>query len=184
MSGPRAKWNLDQQALAALLEAAGSADHYEELRQRLIRFFRWERCADPEHCADETFNRVAKRLREGERVERLDAYVHGVARFLVKEDQGQRKLRERALIELPVKQASNELTPELDCLEKCMAELPADQQRFILRYYQGEEAVKIRNRKAMASELGIQLNALRNRALRLRERLEACLQGCLASRPS
>jgi hypothetical protein len=34
----------------------------------------------------------------------------------------------------------------------------------------------------MAAKLGISLNSLRNRALRLREKLEVCVQGCVAKR--
>jgi DNA-directed RNA polymerase specialized sigma24 family protein len=65
------------------------------------------------------------------------------------------------------------------CLERCLGALDAGQRAFILRYYQGDQSQRIANRKAMAHELGLDLNALRNRALRLRERLEKCVRECL-----
>jgi DNA-directed RNA polymerase specialized sigma24 family protein len=180
MAENRSRFEPDAQAFAALVAATGSAERYEELRQRLIRYFRWERCPVPEDCADEAFNRLAKRLVEGERVESLEAYLYGVARFLVKEERARKASQDKALLLLPRKAGAAELSPDLDCLDACIASLPADQRDFILRYYEGEAGGRIRNRQAMAQQFGLQMNALRNRALRLRDRLEACVRGCLS----
>jgi DNA-directed RNA polymerase specialized sigma24 family protein len=176
----RSRWELDAKAMAALLAAFGSAERYEELRQRLIRFFRWERCATPEDCADEAFNRLAKRLVEGERIESLEGYLHGVARFLVKEERTRKTNQEKALLLLPREARTAGTSPELDCLDACIASLTSEQRDLILRYYEGEESARIRNRQAMARQFGLQMNALRNRALRLRDQLEACVKGCLS----
>lgn len=180
MAEKRGKWQLDSQAFALLIASAGSAERYEDLRQRLIRYFRWERCVVPEDCADEALNRLAKRLAEGERIDSIEAYLHGVARYLVKEDKARKEQEDRALHGFPRQSLDHTQSPDLDCLDSCMAELAQDQREFILRYYQGEESERIRNRQVMAQEMGVQLNALRNRALRLRERLESCVRGCIS----
>ena len=49
-------------------------------------------------------------------------------------------------------------------IERCLAALPESSRELIERYYTGERA-------ALARELGISLNTLRNRALRIREKL-------------
>ena len=63
------------------------------------------------------------------------------------------------------------------CLEGCLATLAAEQRRMIVRYYGGGKQIAIR--KEIAAEMGLGLNALRNRALRIRERLEDCVRRCL-----
>src|ERR671938_30866 len=44
-------------------ERAG--EKYEELRRTLVKFFEWRGAPFPEDQADETFNRVARKLDEG-----------------------------------------------------------------------------------------------------------------------
>ena len=62
--------------------------------------------------------------------------------------------------------------------------LPPKDLDLIGGYYQGETSVKIHNRRSLAAKLGVPLNALRIRALRIRERLEACVEGCLKASPT
>lgn len=69
----------------------------------------------------------------------------------------------------------------LECLEQCLQELPLESRELIMEYYEGEAGVKIGNRKRLAVRLGIQLNALRIRAQRIREKLEHCMSTCLQS---
>ena len=74
--------------LASLLAALGpeAADRYEQLRWRLVRLFQWERCVDPETRADEALDRLAKRLAKSEPVERIENYLFGIARLLLREE--------------------------------------------------------------------------------------------------
>jgi DNA-directed RNA polymerase specialized sigma24 family protein len=57
-----------------------------------------------------------------------------------------------------------------DAVERCLSTLPESSRDLIARYYCGERA-------ALAGELGISLNTLRNRALRIREKLYECVTG-------
>jgi DNA-directed RNA polymerase specialized sigma24 family protein len=58
---------------------------YEQLRRRLVRFFEGRRCAFPEEHADESLNRVARKLDAGETIQDVTTYVIGIARMVVKE---------------------------------------------------------------------------------------------------
>ena len=58
----------------------------------------------------------------------------------------------------------------MDAMEQCLAALPKDRRELIERYY-------VEDRAALAGALGISLNALRNRAMRIREELFKCLTG-------
>jgi len=66
-------------------ERAG--ERYEAIRRKLVRLFEWRGCAAPEDLADETINRVARRLAEGVELRSADPYGYfcGVAHLLYKE---------------------------------------------------------------------------------------------------
>src|SRR6187401_2822513 len=64
-------------------DAAGRI--YEQLRRRLVRFFEGRRCAFPDEHADETLNRVARKLDAGEAIQDVTTYVIGIARMVVRE---------------------------------------------------------------------------------------------------
>lgn len=167
-------------------ERAG--ERYEAIRRKLVRLFEWRGCAAPEDLADETINRVARRLAEGVELRSADPYGYfcGVAHLLYKEVLRRASREHRALegsgelllpTALPVISEEESGDDRLDCLRRCLAELPADQRDLVLRYHQGES--NIRNRKALSEELGIPMNALRIRVHRVRRKLESCLEDCL-----
>jgi DNA-directed RNA polymerase specialized sigma24 family protein len=166
------------QRLGNSREEAG--EEYELLRCKLIRFFSWERCPDPQSLADGCLDVLARKLGEGEEIRDLKAYVAAVARMVAKEEYARRR-KEQPAGEAPLEfiAAPTPAGPELDLalahLDRCLECFTPDQRRFILRYYEGDHASRINNRKKLAKELGMLPGALRNRALRLREILEACM---------
>lgn len=184
---PRQKWALNQEAFDKLLvafdvdrETAGRK--YLEIRNNLTRFFEWRGCSFPEDHADETINRMAKRVFEGEAILNHSGYAMGVARLLLLEINKGRQREQSALAEIGA--APDVYVPEdddesrLTCLRSCLETLSADNRELILQYYQGEKGEKIENRKKLLDRLGIPVNTLRMRALRLRERLQACVEEC------
>jgi DNA-directed RNA polymerase specialized sigma24 family protein len=56
-----------------------------KIRANLVRFFEWRGCPFPEDHADETFNRMARKIADGEEIQKPAGYVMGVARLLVLE---------------------------------------------------------------------------------------------------
>lgn len=177
-----------QRLLAALDSDVGRAsERYEALRQRLVRVFTWERCADAESLADETLDRVARRVREGVAVIDVPAYAHRVAELLLLETRRTVMRRDKALDDHvrrgePGPESRIDVERRHACLEKCLAQLDREQRSLILRYYAHDGRARIEQREALAREYGIPMGALRNRALRLREKLEACLTACLSRR--
>ena len=185
----RQKWTLTQDAFDRLLIALGGdrdsgGEKYLEIRTNLTRFFEWRGCSFPEDHADETFNRIAKKIDEGEEILNPAGYAMGVARLVLLEILKSRQREQSALNEIgtagDVYVAADEGEDRLACLRSCLQTLPPDNRELILQYYQGEKSEKIQNRKKLQDHLGIPVNTLRMRALRLRERLQGCVEECLA----
>jgi DNA-directed RNA polymerase specialized sigma24 family protein len=182
------KWSLTADALDKLLGSLDSdRDHaahiYEEIRSQLVRIFIWRGCPYPEDYADETINRVAHKLADGERLADLPTYFFGVARMLVKEFHRKQQIEREALQKLS--HATNFLTQSettelrISCLERCLGEQPENAREMILAYYHGAKRAKIDNRKLLAKRLKVSLNTLRMQALRLRDKLESCVNECV-----
>lgn len=178
-------FNLLLAALDADRESAGRK--YEEMRKGLVGFFEWRAGLFAEDHADETLNRVARKLAAGETIRDPFTYVHGVARMLLLETFKQREKERVALsrmpgpVRTPAPGAEETDTTEgqFECLENCMGRLPVESKEFMKQYYYGEKRIKIESRNRLAGKLGIPLNALRLRARRLREKLEICILACL-----
>ena len=185
---PRQKWTLTQDAFDKLLVAFGgdresAGQKYLEIRNNLTRFFEWRGCSFPEDHADETINRMAKRLAEGEEIANHSGYAIGVARMLLMEINKGRQRQQAALEEMgtmpDVYVPEDDDESRLNCLKKCLQALSPDNRELILQYYQGEKGEKIENRKKLLERLAIPVNTLRMRALRLREKLQSCVEECL-----
>jgi RNA polymerase sigma factor (sigma-70 family) len=193
-------WSLSRETFELLLarlddEPERAAVEYERLRGLLIRLFRYRGCGEPAELADEVINRVARRIEQGETVRRDEVanYFFGVARNVLREYQRDPDRFGASLDDLPhgahpaedprrLAEAREErLAAErrLGCLEECLGELPAETRRLVVAYYEGEEGVKIRNRRELAEELGVSVNSLRIRMHRIREKLERCVAGCV-----
>ena len=192
-SSSRKDWSLTASAFHGLLTWLDESEttrgqSYLEFRQRLVRYFERKNCPTAEDLADETLNRVARRLEEEGTIQTESAakYCYIVARFVFMENLRDRK-KHAALEEVTLQ--GNEATVEeddgilrekrLECLDRCSQKLSADNRDLIFRYYIGSQQVKIANRRAMASQLDISLNALTIRACRIREKLATCVKQCL-----
>ena len=182
------KWALTQKAFDRLLSCLSedrdsAAAKYLEIRRDLIRFFEWRGCPFPEDHADETVNRVARRLSEGEEIRNPMGYFIGVARLLVLEIVKSQVKETEAINEMAESgtEAPDTSTEDarLDCLQHCLGELSSENRTLILQYYQGEKSEKIANRKKLTAQFGLSVSTLRMRALRLREKLQSCVEQCM-----
>jgi DNA-directed RNA polymerase specialized sigma24 family protein len=171
--------------------APSNGQSYLDLRLRLVAYFDRKNCLTPDELADETLNRVARRLEEeGVIVSDTAAhYCYIVARFVFLE-----YLRERidevsldavtghGAADKPAMFGSNDESARreqlLRCLDQCTEKLEPAHRDLILSYYHGQERVKIENRITLAQQLGITANALSIRACRIRDKLEACVREC------
>ena len=90
LSNASRKWTLTPEAFDRLLAAFdtnrdNAAQRYLEGRANLVRFFEWRGCPFPEDHADETFNRMARKIADGEEIQKPASYMIGVARMQVLE---------------------------------------------------------------------------------------------------
>lgn len=175
-------WVLTQESFDAMLawldsnrEQAGQK--YEDIRRRLIKIFTCRGCCEPEDLADETINRVSRRLSdiESEFVGDPVRYFYGVANKVHLE-----YLRGKPIPPPPRSvETSEEIEREYECLERCIQKLTPGNRELVLQYYQEEKRAKIDHRKILAEQFGIALNALRIRAHRIRTSLQKCVQNCV-----
>jgi DNA-directed RNA polymerase specialized sigma24 family protein len=182
------RWILTPQAFEKLLDRLDASrdvagEKYERLRTRLVRFFDWRGCPSPEDQADETLNRIARRLEEGEQIKDLTSYAGGVARNLALEIIKEEEKARLAFRHMPALQevpAPADVDRCRDCLDRSLARLPPESQALILGYYEAERGAKIENRRALAERLGVPVNVLRVRVHRLRARLEHQVSECMS----
>ena len=190
-------WTLTAEAFDRLLAALDpdrerAGERYELARRKLVKFFEWRGCAEPDAFADEAINRVARRLAAGEQINDINSFFGGVARLLLLEGFKAQERRGRAHDRIARdRPASYDARADLEgpedasrrlCFDSCLAGLPAAERELITGYYVEEGRAKIENRRALAARLDIPLNALRIRAHRIRARLEACVAECVRRR--
>lgn len=191
----RARWELTAEAFAKLLAGFDAnperaAAKYESLRRALVKFFDWQGAMFPEELADETFNRVTRKLDEGVELQNAATYCHGVARLVLLESRKRAEARRADFDEaISVADPREQFATSSDderrrCFDHCLAELPAEHRQLVLSYYQHDKRQKIDGRQTLANQLGLPLNALRSRVQRIRDRLEQCVPRCLAGKIS
>ena len=201
-AGLKKDWVVSQQAFEGLLaqldsdrEAAG--EKYEQIRQKLIKFFHWRNCPSPDELADRTIDRVTRRLAEGAGIQSQNVYLffHGVAINVLREHWKDVQRHDvKGLDDSPAAEHAGAVDPyetiaretargehelRLECLDGCVRRLPAQHLVIITRYHHGEGGAKIAQRNELAKELGIPINALRIRAFRIRGDLETCVEKCI-----
>lgn len=186
-------WTLTSPALDSLLKwldegTNSDGQRYLEIRRRLVSYFDRKNCQAPDELADETLNRVARRLEEAGAIETETPakYCYTIARFVFLESlrtqDKDEALHHKLLREAHDPQEDQDLRrvkeQMLDCLDQCVGKLDSAHRELIIKYYFGKERIKIEARRAMAAELGITVNALSIRACRIRDKLEACVRQC------
>jgi DNA-directed RNA polymerase specialized sigma24 family protein len=157
------------------------------LRRKLLKFFAWNKAPIPDDLVDETVDRVARRLQEGDTVRHPEfgAYVHGFARIVLRESWSRPRLV-RAHAALSRAPAAEQVVAERRsrCLDRCLARLPVEGRRLLLAYYETENgAAKIASHRKLAAELDVSAGNLRLRLHRLRVELEGCVRSCLGRDP-
>jgi|GEM_PF-271977 len=176
------QWDITQDAFDRFLtwldtdrDRAGAK--YEDIRRKLIKIFTCRNCAASEELADETINRVIRKIQEladsyeGDR----SLYFYGVARNVHLEYVKRKPIPMLPGASIPAEQKEREDR----CLEQCMTLLEVVDRELLLEYYRGERSARIIHRKEMAERRGIAPTALRIRTHRLRGRLQRCVENCV-----
>ena len=157
-------------------ERAG--EEYEKVRRRLTTIFAARGCRIPEELADETIDRVSRRVADIQ-----DSYEGNKALYFlgVANNVHHEYLKRPPLTTPAITIAASEQELTYDCLEQCIDKLTERSQHLIRQYYAEDKSAKIGLRKVLAQQLGITQNALRARALRIREGLQFCIERCLSA---
>ena len=176
------RWTLTQADFDQLLnwlhqDRNLAGQKYEEIRCRLIEIFACRGCKEAEEMADETINRVTSRVASisGGYVGNPAHYFYGVAQKIHLE-----YLRKKpAPAIMPQVEELYEVEEEYECLKHCMQKFTPESRELILQYYEAGKREKIHHRKTLAREMGIEPNALRVRAYRIKAALQQCIKDCL-----
>lgn len=180
----RRGWSLTRESFDQLLawlhpDRDRAGEKYEHVRRALIKIFTSRGCAMAEDLADETINRVTKRVTElmGAYVGDPALYFYGVAHRVYLDAVTLKTPRfDRTLTS---SSSGEDLEQQHECLTRCLACLSPENRELIVEYYLHDKQVNIDHRKELAHRLGIRLPTLRLRAHRIRATLEDCLQQCL-----
>jgi len=165
---------------------------YLDMRRKLVDYFDRKNCTAPDALADETLNRVARRLEEeGGITDTTPArYCYITARYVYLESRRSLDARTVPLREGPDAAAPSRLgqvswiaQPDNRevrhrCLDRCLERLRPSERTLIIEYYRGYQREKIENRRDLADRLGMNINALSIRAYRLRGQLKECVSKC------
>lgn len=151
---------------------------YQVIQRGLVERFLNRGCTDPETLADETIDRVAKKVTmisetyEGNPT----SYFHGVAKKVFLEYCRRQRVEAR-----PIPAEPEPIFSEVyySCLEVCLNELTAEKRDLILTYYAEKKSAKIESRRQIRRKMGLKADALRVRTHRVRKTLERCIADCV-----
>lgn len=151
---------------------------YENIRLRLTKLFFHRGCFNAEELADETIDRVIKKISQiaDDYVGDKASYFFGVAHKVYLESLRKRPADPQSFTEIS---AGEDKELHHTCLDMCLESLDSESRELILEYYSEEKQQKIDLRKEMAVRMGIPLNTLRMRAYRIKTGLYGCIVECL-----
>jgi DNA-directed RNA polymerase specialized sigma24 family protein len=149
-----------------------AAEQYAQLRNKLIRYFKWNNCDDPDGSADETIRRLVKNIYSGHAVDKPSGYVYAIAKNVFREHL--RKQKRLVTISDDLVPPSGEPDRFIECARHCVARLPDDKRQVLEQYYSDVEG-----RAEMAKRMGTSLPALRIKVHRIRAEVKDCYKKCI-----
>lgn len=159
---------------------------YEEIRNGLIRFFLLKGCSEAETLADETINRVAKKINTFDTTNNHKhiTYFLGFAVNISRESRKKNKISDVEIENLNIKVEQNEVLFEFEenrykCLEKCLSKLAAEERKLIIEYFKKEKSEKFTHRRNLAEENGLTMGAMQVKVHRIKRVLKNCLENCV-----
>src|SRR5882757_5870855 len=152
---------------------------YEQIRWRLVTILAARGCTLAEELADETIDRVARRVVDIQHAYSGDKAIY----FLGVMNNVHHEYLKRPTLSQPPEPEDDLEAKETThlCLAKCLDKLSPNSRRLIERYYSENKRAKIDLRKRIAAERDNGISTLRLRAVRIREKLQTCIEQCLVS---
>jgi DNA-directed RNA polymerase specialized sigma24 family protein len=158
---------------------------FEQIRDGLIRYFRLKGCHEPESLADESMNRVIKRIDELDLMTGVSpaTLFYGFANKVFLEYYRSDKKRTVQLSEAfeHVSIGAAHVTADfaVDCLRECLNDLNMLDGKLIVDYYSKEKQAKFEIRRKMALQNDIAMGALHTRIHRIKGVLRPCVENCM-----
>jgi DNA-directed RNA polymerase specialized sigma24 family protein len=174
-----------------------AAERFMLVRAKLVTYFEGRRISPAEDFADEVLHRTAQKIASGEKVEDINRYIYGIARFVRLESHRRREtesideitsagdgFRRQTPEGLRVEAsglAENSGSQMENCLSECLSKLPAENKQLLLSYYAADErkGTHIEQRRAMAERMGKSPGALQKQVCLLRQKVSACAKDCV-----
>jgi DNA-directed RNA polymerase specialized sigma24 family protein len=187
-STPDAQLGFDKLLSALDPDRDRAGAKYVEAHRRLGYYFQKRGCSVPNDLADETLNRVARKLvvsKESSII--IDHFWYGVARLVLKEFWSHSNREIPDLNELPPalepstdpratereEDAEAQKARKRECMKKCIASLPDDDRNLITQY------TETKDKNGLAALLKLNVKTLPVKAHRIRARLNDCVRKCL-----
>jgi DNA-directed RNA polymerase specialized sigma24 family protein len=158
---------------------------FEQIRDGLIRYFRLKGCHEPETLADESMNRVIKRI------DTLDlmtgasstSLFYGFANKVFLEYFRSDKKRTVQLSEafehISIGSAHIATNVAVDCLRECLNDLNILDGKLIVEYYSEEKQAKFELRRQLAMKKEMAMGALHTKIHRIKGILRPCVENCM-----
>ncbi len=160
-----------------------AGEEYILLWQKLVIYFQMRACLVADELADETINRVVKKVAGGEIPRNIMAFCYGFARLVYLEHQKKPGTNRGPLVDQPdthfvgIEELSRK--ERQTCFDKCLRELPIEEARMLVEYCHHEDRINRDVRKKMAEKQGLSQTALRIRVYRTRLKLQVCMKNCI-----
>ncbi len=196
--GPNGDWEPSEKAFQDFLnwlDGGPNSDgqRYLEVRRRLELYFDRKNCVAPCELADETLNRVIRKLEENGEINEVAPlqYCYTVATYVFLEALRADKRspfyrpvaatnpgnHSSSTVNLPKTDSASDQREKIpEPLQHCLASISTADRELIGEYYRGQQRGKIERRAALAARLGVTTNALSIRAYQVRQRLEVCIE--------
>jgi DNA-directed RNA polymerase specialized sigma24 family protein len=155
--------------------ALAPRDSFRRFRLRVVRFFVYKRCEDPENLADETISRLIKNIHSGQQIssEHPFNYVRAIAQNVFYEDV---RAKQKSGIQTDIDELQDIPAPEgtEDCWTLCLAQLSPDKRELLEHYF-----LDSIDSEQFAREKGLTINALRLTVHRYKKALKLCVENCI-----
>jgi DNA-directed RNA polymerase specialized sigma24 family protein len=196
-------WNLTEEDFNFFLnwlspEPQEAGRKFEALRRRLITFFDVRCCSDAEGLADQTIDRVMRKLPslsadllssfasettslknpQAAYCYRFAHYVH--LEYLKKLASEGGELDENHYAAVSADETKRKEL-RADCLDRCLKTLPPQKRRLLMLYFEKEKQAKVEHHQWLAGHFGYSINALRLQIHRLTHKMHDCISACQAN---
>ena len=152
---------------------------YEQIREKLLRYFIFKGCSDAEGLTDETINRVVGKLvaLDLSTGNKPITIFYGFAQNVCFEHLKTER-REVSLDDAINLRTENPENPDLkfSALEKCLQKLSGSDRFLVLQYYSEDKSQKFDLRRKLAEKQNLTMGAMHIKIHRLRKSLKDCIE--------